>query len=143
MAKTQGKSTAKRFFNSWFMIAIYLLVFVLIMREVVALWPKLFKTKDIYNEAYIDYKSQESKTKASKLSLDLISSDRGIEGYIRETYPVVKDNEKVIVLFDSKEKLTEPLELPPTTLEKIIEWWNKLYNNVKINSISNTDLNSN
>lgn len=137
MKKAQDKSLFKKFFNSWFMIVIYLVLFVLIMREVVDLSTKLVRTKSIYDSAYVDYKSQESKTNAAKANLDLISSNRGVEGYIRETYPVVKEGEKVVVLFDSKKSPIEPVELPPTQMDKLKSWWNNLYKKVKIENTTN------
>lgn len=137
MSKAQDRSIIKRFLNSWFMIVIYLVLFVLIMREVVDLSTKLARTKGIYDSAYSDFKNQEAKTNAAKANLDLISSNRGIEGYIRETYPVVKEGEKVIVLFDSKQSAVEPVELPPTRAEVLKTWLHSLYSKVKIESNSN------
>ena len=137
MSKAQDRSLIRKFFNSWFMIVIYFVLFVFIMREVIDLSQKLVRTKGIYDSAYTDYKSQEAKTNAAKANVDLISSNRGIEGYIRQTYPVVKDGEKVIVLFDSKSSAVEPVELPPTQMDKLKTWWDSLYKKVKIENAAN------
>lgn len=49
-----------------------------------------------------------------------INTDRGMEEYIREVYPVVKNGEKVIVLTEPKQDAVMPVKSDLTLEEKIV-----------------------
>lgn len=53
---------------------------------------------------------------------ELIATDRGFEEYVRTTYPVVKEGEGVIVLYDEGKNPVSTVRTSMTVWERIIVW---------------------
>lgn len=64
--------------------------------------------------------------KAEEKNAD-IQTDRGFENYVRTTFPVVKDGEGVIVIYDEDKSPVAPVRSDMTIWERIIVSWNRFF----------------
>lgn len=65
---------------------------------------------------------QKKVDKATK-ETDSISTEAGLEKYIRTTYPVVKKDEGVIVVYDDDKVPVSPVRNQITVWERLSIWW--------------------
>jgi hypothetical protein len=70
----------------------------------------------------------EKKVEKAQKETDAISTERGFEAYVRTTYPVVKNGEGVIVIYDNDKVPVSAVREDMTMLEKISIWWKDFFN---------------
>lgn len=69
----------------------------------------------------------EEKVARAKEKNEAIQTDRGFEKYVRTTFPVVKDGEGVIVIYDEDKSPVAPVRSDMTIWERIIVLWNRFF----------------
>jgi hypothetical protein len=66
----------------------------------------------------------EKKVFESRKKNEFIKTDRGFEEYVRVTYPVVKDGEGVIVVYDDEKNPVSDVRETMTIWEHLSVMWN-------------------
>jgi len=69
----------------------------------------------------------QKKVDTSQAQTDLIGTNRGFEAYIRTTYPVVKNGEGVIVIYDDDKVPVSSVRETMTVWEHVMVWWNNFF----------------
>lgn len=101
----------------------------LIVKEDWVLINKYFKISEVRKEARQDELNSQHHYEDSQTKLDNIRTDRGIEGYIRSTYPIVRTGESVITLYNASTSNIGNIEVELSSLDKFKKWLNTIYTN--------------
>lgn len=102
---------------------ILFLIIVLMVRSIVELNDKRLMVTSQKEEAQAKQADMERKlAKAEEKSSDIMT-ERGLEAYMRTTYPVVKEGEGVIVVYDSAGSVVTPVRENLTVWERLTIWW--------------------
>ncbi len=104
------------------MVILFLLI-VLLARSVVELNNKRITTARLQAESAEDRKELEEKVRKAELKTASIKTERGMEAYIRSTYPVVENGEGVIVVYDTSVSPVTPVREDMTFWESLLIWW--------------------
>jgi hypothetical protein len=70
----------------------------------------------------------ESKVETIKKQNEFIKTERGFEEYVRTTYPVVKEGEGVIVIYDDEKESVSEVREKMTLVERMTIFWNSFFN---------------
>ncbi len=114
---------------SYVSIVILFVIIVLIIRENLFLLQKYLRMSEVRDKAVYDLVRTDSINKKAENKLELIQSDRGVEEYVRAAYPVTKAGESVITLYNATTSNVMDIEISESMWQKIILWWNEIYNN--------------
>ena len=129
MRQYQQAKIFNQIMYSYISIFIIFAVSVLIIRENLHLLQKYLRMNEVRDKASLNLeKSIDTNTKANN-KLQLINSDRGVEGYIRQAYPVIKSGENVITLYNASTSNILNINIEESKWQKFIIWWNQIYNN--------------
>ena len=104
------------------MVVLFLLI-VLLARSVVELNNKRITTARLQAESAADRKELEEKVRKAEVKSTSIKTERGMEAYIRSTYPVVQEGEGVIVVYDTSVSPVTPVREDMTFWESLLIWW--------------------
>lgn len=104
------------------MVILFLLI-VLLARSVVELNNKRITTARLQAESAADRKELEEKVRKAEVKSTSIKTERGMEAYIRSTYPVVQEGEGVIVVYDTSVSPVTPVREDMTFWESLLIWW--------------------
>lgn len=104
------------------MVILFLLI-VLLARSVVELNNKRITTARLQAESAEDRKELEEKVRKAELKTASIKTERGMEAYIRSTYPVVENGEGVIVVYDTSVSPVTAVREDMTFWESLLIWW--------------------
>ena len=113
------------------------IVIILIIRQDLQLLNKYFKMSSVRDKALENEARSESNNKKSEIKFNMINTDRGVEGYIRQAYPVVKNGEGVITLYNSTNSNVSNVDIEPSSFEKFKNWLSETYNNAIIDYTNN------
>ena len=108
------------------MVALFLLI-VLLLRSIMELNEKRLEVnieRDATKKERLDL---EAKAEATRKENEFIKTERGFEEYVRTTYPVVKEGEGVIVIYDDAKQSVSEVREKMTAWEKITVYWNSLF----------------
>jgi hypothetical protein len=89
------------------------------------------KRKDVAvlkNESATERQELENKVSIARNKNELIKTERGFEEYVRTTYPVVKEGEGVVVVYDEEKTLVSKVREDTSFFEKISIFWNRFLN---------------
>lgn len=114
---------------------IFILAFVIfvIVKEDMQLINKYFRMAQVRDKANKDEMISEEANRLSQSKMDLINSDRGIEGYVRAAYPVVKNGEGVVTLYNASTTNVSEIEIADSWSVKFKNWLNSVYKNAILN----------
>lgn len=99
-------------------IALFLLC-VLLLRSIVELNDKRIAVEKLRNESEIARADMQTKVQKAQEKNDAIATPRGFENYVRSTYPVVKEGEGVIVIYDEDKSPVAPVRSDMTIWERL------------------------
>ena len=127
MREYQHKYIIRTLLYSPITIIALFLVIVLMVRSIVELNDKRLMVTAQKEEAKAKQADMERKlAKAEEKSSD-ITTERGLEAYMRTTYPVVKEGEGVIVVYDSAGSVVTPVRENLTVWERLTIWWRQTF----------------
>ncbi len=89
---------------------------------------KRLEVKVTQNESKKERVDLESKVETIKKQNEFIKTERGFEEYVRTTYPVVKEGEGVIVIYDDEKEAVSEVREKMNAWEKVIVYWNSFFN---------------
>jgi hypothetical protein len=78
------------------------------------------------NDSSVERKDLEQKVSKAQAASDNISTDRGFEAYVRTTYPVVRDGEGVVVIYDNDKDSVTQVRTDMTIWERLSIFWKKI-----------------
>ena len=110
MREYQQRQIWRKLFYSRFFIVILFLVFILLLRSVVDLNDKRIKVNVTRDESALKLSTVQEKLNKSQEKYSAILTDRGVEDYVRKTFPMVKDGEGMIIVYDSSTSPVVPVK---------------------------------
>ncbi len=108
------------------MVVLFLLI-VLLLRSIMELNDKRLEVKVSQNDSQKERSDLEAKVEIIKKQNDFIKTERGFEEYVRTTYPVVKEGEGVIVIYDDEKQSVSEVRERMTLVEKATIFWNDFF----------------
>ena len=127
MREFQQKHIVRTLFYSKATMLVLFLLIILLIRSVVELNAKRVEVNEKKEEVVKERKELEKKVGDAEKQVEFIKSDRGFEAYVRTTYPVVKEGEGVIVIYDDNKNSVTKVRTEITAREKIDLWWKKVF----------------
>lgn len=79
--------------------------------------------KKLRDDSQSERSDLEDKVKKSEEKNNQIATPRGLEAYIRTTFPVVKQDEGVIVIYDENTSPVSSVREDLTLWERLAVWW--------------------
>jgi hypothetical protein len=102
MREYQHKYIVRTLLYSPVTIVILFLMIILLMRSIMELNNKRASVALLRNEAQSKKQETQDELAKAKNQLQDIQTERGFENYVRTTYPIVKQGEGVIVVYDQE-----------------------------------------
>jgi uncharacterized protein YlxW (UPF0749 family) len=128
MREYQQKHIIRTILYSRVTIVILFLLCILLLRSIMELNDKRIDVAKLRKESLTERNDLENKVKTAEEKNDAIVTDRGFEAYVRTTYPVVKQGEGVIVIYDDAKSPVSKVREDITIWEGLLLWWNKFVN---------------
>jgi uncharacterized protein (UPF0254 family) len=119
MREYQQKYMIRRLLYSRVTIVVLFVASVLLLRSIVELNGKREEVAKLHAESQAEREGLEQKVLRAKEKNDAIATDRGFETYVRTTYPVVKEGEGVIVIYDGEKSPVAPVKADLTLWERL------------------------
>lgn len=123
MPRVKKNYLFKRFKQSIFLIIILIIISLFLLYKCIIEFQKYLFVKGEYNYSLSQTKDSNNKLNYNQSKLDEINTKEGQDKYIRETYPVKKSGEGLIVLFESPDSTYD--------IPKAISKWQAFLNYVK------------
>jgi signal transduction histidine kinase len=119
MREYQQKHIIRTALYSRVTIVILFLLIVLLLRSIMQLNDKRIAVKKLQEDSQVQRQDLEAKVEKAHEKNDAIATDRGFEIYVRTTYPVVKEGEGVIVVYDAQTRPVAPVKADMTIWERL------------------------
>jgi hypothetical protein len=87
---------------------------------------KRIESSKLRNESLTDRNDLQAKVDKAVEKNTAIVTPRGFENYVRTTYPVVKQGEGVIVVYDDVNSPVTPVRSDMTVWESLLVLWNRI-----------------
>ena len=125
MKEYQQKYIVRTLLYSKVTIVILFLICILLLRSIMELNDKRIEVAKLRNDSTLERKDLEDKVvKAGDKNASIITP-RGFESYVRMTYPVVKEGEGVIVIYDDTKSPVSEVREDMTIWERFIVLWQR------------------
>lgn len=122
MKEFQHKYIIRTLLYSKVTVVILFLIIVLLLRSIMELNDKRIEVAKLRNESELKRTELDQRVKNAEIKTETIHTKRGLEEYIRSTYPVVKEGEGVVVVYDSNTNSVTPVRKDMNVWERIIVW---------------------
>lgn len=99
------------------------------LRSVVELYGKYKKVADLKAQSAKERSAMEEKLMRAQEKNDALHTERGIEDYVRRTYPVVKQGEGVIVVYEASTSPVVPVRKDVGIIEQVRMFFGTLFSN--------------
>ena len=119
MREYQRKHAIETVLYSRVTIVILFLLIVLLLRSIMELNDKRIAVKKLKEDSVQERQDLEAKVQRSEEKSAAIATPRGFEEYVRTTYPVVKEGEGVIVIYDGEHNPVAPVKKDMTIWERL------------------------
>ena len=126
MREYQHKHMIRTLLYSRVTIVILFIMVILIVRSIVELNNKRIEVNKLRDQTHQERALLETKAEVAKKQSESIVTERGYEGYVRTTYPVVKEGEGVIIIYEGKEGSVTEVREDMNVWEKLLVTWRKL-----------------
>jgi cell division protein FtsB len=124
MKEYQQKYIVRTVLYSKVTIVVLFLLVILLLRSIMELNTKRMDVNALKKESEQERVEIEKKVFESRKKNEFIKTDRGFEEYVRVTYPVVKDGEGVIVVYDDEKNPVSDVRETMTIWEHLSVMWN-------------------
>lgn len=119
MREYQQKYMIRTLLYSRVTIVFLFLLCILLLRSIVELNDKRIAVEKLRKESAIERQDLESKVQKAEEKNESIATERGFEAYVRTTYPVVKEGEGVIVIYDEEKSPVAEVRSDMTVWERL------------------------
>ncbi len=106
---------------------ILFLLIVLLLRSIMELNDKRIEVAKLRDDSIQERSDLEAKVTDAKRRVEIIGTEEGFEEYVRTTYPVVKQGEGVIVIYDDNTTPVSPVRNTMNVWERLGIWWKKTF----------------
>jgi cell division protein FtsB len=127
MREYQQKALIRTVLYSRVTIVILFLLVVLLLRSIMELNDKRIAVKKLQVDSAAKRQDLEGKVQTAQEKNDSIATDRGFENYVRTTYPVVKEGEGVIVVYDAPTSPVAPVRADMTIWERLQVYFQSVF----------------
>lgn len=124
MKEYQQKHIIRTVVYSRVTIVILFLLIVLLLRSIIELNNKRIEVVKLRDASKSERDIISEKVDKARKQSDEIMTPRGFESYVRTTYPVVKEGEGVIVIYDGDKSLVSQVRSDMNVWEELVVWWN-------------------
>ena len=122
MREYQHKHVIRTLFYSKTTIVILFVLMILLIRSIIDLNDKRIGVASLRTESEVKKQELQDRVSTTEAKNNAIHTERGFEEYVRATYPVVKDGEGVIVVYDAKSSPVAPVRKDMNVWEDILVW---------------------
>ncbi len=129
MREYQQKQMVRTIVYSRVTLVVLFLLIVLLLRSIMELNDKRIDAAKIRDESTKERVELEKKVKKAQQETDAINTERGFEAYVRTTYPVVKNGEGVIVIYDDNKVPVSEVRENMNVWERLSIWWQDFFKN--------------
>lgn len=119
MREYQQKHLVRTLVYSRVTIVVLFLLIVLLLRSIMELNDKRLAVKKLQEDSAVERQDLEQKVQRAETKNSAIGTERGFETYVRTTYPVVKEGEGVIVIYDGDKSPVAPVKADMTIWERL------------------------
>jgi hypothetical protein len=119
MREYQQKHQIRTIVYSRVTIIILFLLCILLLRSIMELNDKRIAVNKLREESATERQELESKVQKAEEKNAAIATQRGFESYVRTTYPVVKEGEGVIVIYDGDKSAVAQVRSDMTAWEHL------------------------
>jgi regulator of replication initiation timing len=127
MREIQQGHELKKMLYSTVTIAILSMLILILLRATVSLYEKRNEIVAERNVKEEELRIENEKLRKAQEKKDFLETERGKEEYIRTTFPVAKEGEKVIIVYDDKKSGVSPVKKERTTSEKFKDFTRDLF----------------
>lgn len=127
MKEYQQKYIIRTLVYSRITLVVLFLLIILLLRSIVELNDKRMEVSKLHTDSVKEREELQKKVDKAQDEADVITTERGLEAYIRTTYPVVKKGEGVIVVYDDDKVPVSSVRESVTFMERINIWWNNFF----------------
>jgi hypothetical protein len=127
MREYQQKYMIRSLVYSRVTIVVLFLLIVLLLRSIMELNDKRIAVAKLEADTQAIRQDLELKVQKAQEKNDAIATDRGFEDYVRTTYPVVKDGEGVIVIYDGDKSPVAPVRTDMTIWERLQVFFQSIF----------------
>lgn len=104
-------------------IVILFLLVILLLRSIMELNDKRIEVAKLRNDSLAERKIVTEKVAKAQQQSDEMATPRGFESYVRTTYPVVKEGEGVIVVYDGDKSPVSKVREDMNVWERLLVLW--------------------
>lgn len=126
MREYQQKHMVRTLLYSRVTIVILFLLIILLLRSIMELNDKRIEVAKLRDASKVEQQGLQDKVAQAQKQSDEIATPRGFETYVRTTYPVVKEGEGVIVIYDGDKSPVSQVRADMNVWERFMVWWNTL-----------------
>jgi hypothetical protein len=127
MREYQQKHFLRTIIYSKVTLVVLFLLIVLLLRSIVELNVKREEVAKLRDDSLKERQELEAKVDKARKQSDAIATQKGFEAYVRTTYPVVKEGEGVIVVYDDDKMPVTKVRETMSMWEKVNVWWKTLF----------------
>lgn len=120
MREYQHKYIVRTLLYSPVTIVILFLMIILLLRSIMELNNKRISMAHLRDDAIAKQNDTNNELVKAKADLASIQTDRGFEEYVRTTYPVVKEGEGVVIVYDDPGSPVTPVREGMTVWERLL-----------------------
>ena len=122
MKEYQRRHMIRTLFYSRVTMLVLFLLIILLLRSIMELNDKRIEVTKMRDDTAHDKGVLEEKVAIAKVQNESIVTPRGFEEYVRSTYPVVKEGEGVVVIYDEGKNPVSEVRKNMTVWEKMLVW---------------------
>ncbi len=127
MREYQQKHMIRTLIYSRVTLVVLFLLIVLLLRSIVELNTKQVEVSKLHEDSVKEREELQRKVDIARKQTEDISTQRGLEAYIRTTYPVVKKGEGVIVIYDDNKVPVSAVRDRVSPWERLNIWWKDFF----------------
>lgn len=123
MREYQQKHLVRTIAYSKVTIVILFLLIILLLRSIMELNDKRIEVAKLRDDSKAEKQNLSEKVAKAQAQSDEIATPRGFESYVRTTYPVVKEGEGVIVIYDGDKSPVSQVRADMNVWERFLVFW--------------------
>ena len=127
MREYQQKYMIRTLLYSRVTIVVLFLLCILLLRSIVDMNNKRLAVEKLRAESASERQDLELKVQKAEEKNNAIATERGFEAYVRTTYPVVKEGEGVIVIYDGEKSPVAEVKSDMTVWERLQVFFQRLF----------------
>lgn len=104
-------------------IVVLFLLIILLLRSIMELNDKRIEVGKLRLDSQIERSELDEKVAKAQAKNDNIATPRGFESYVRTTFPVVKEGEGVIVIYDEDKSPVASVRSDMNVWERLLLFW--------------------